>query len=70
MTLEEYRQSNKLTYGKLAELIGAKHPTIARRYCLPIGHADRMIPNFDYMERIVTVTAGAVQPNDFYMRRM
>ncbi|MGB0467944.1 MAG: helix-turn-helix domain-containing protein [Pontibacterium sp.] len=70
MTLDEYRRANKLTYKQLAEQLGASHPTIARRYCLPIGHKDRMIPNMEYMERIMTITSGAVQPNDFYIRRI
>ena len=69
MTLEEYRQAQGLTYKRLAELIGAKHPTMARRYCLPHGHKDRMIPQIEYMERIMTLTNGQVQPNDFYVRR-
>ena len=69
MTLEEYRQAQGLTYSKLAKLIGAKHATIARRYCLPHGHKDRMIPQVEYMERIVNFTGGMVQPNDFYLRR-
>ena len=57
-------------YRQLAELLGASHATVARRWCLDIGNKDRMIPAPDFMERIVNVTDGAVTPNDFYLRRM
>jgi len=70
MTLDEYRKSKKLTYKSLAELLGAAHPTVARRWCLPIHHKNRMIPNQEFMERIMTMTDGSVTPNDFYIRRM
>jgi len=69
MTLDEFRRSKNLSYKRLSELIGASHATVARRWCLPAEHQDRMIPAADFMERIMTVTDGAVQPNDFYVRR-
>tara|TARA_R100000654_G_scaffold21098_1_gene42599 strand:+ start:1252 stop:1464 length:213 start_codon:yes stop_codon:yes gene_type:complete len=69
MTLDEFRKSKNLSYKRLSELVGAKHATVARRWCLPQGHEQRMIPAPNYMEKIMTVTDGAVQPNDFYVRR-
>ena len=57
MTLEDYRQQQKLSYKQLAELLGASHATVARRWCLGIDHKDRMIPAPDFMERIVLVTS-------------
>ncbi len=70
MTLEDYRKQQKLSYKQLAELLGASHATVARRWCLGIDHKDRMIPAPDFMERIVLVTDGSVMPNDFYLKRM
>ena len=66
MKLIEYKQQKKISYAKLASLIGASHATIARRFCLPKTHKDRMIPSAKYMAAIMTVTDGAVTPNDFY----
>lgn len=66
MTLKEFKDQNKISFAKLAALIGASHATVARRYCLPKTHKDRMIPNAKYMAAIMTVTDGAVTPNDFY----
>lgn len=66
MTLLEFKQRNKLSYARLAALIGADHATIARRFCLPKTHKDRMIPSARYMDAIITATNGAVTPNDFY----
>ena len=70
MTLDDFRRQQKLTYRQLAELLGASHATVARRWCLDIDNKDRMIPAPNFMERIVNVTDGAVTPNDFYLRRM
>jgi len=66
MTLREFKDQNKMSYAKLATMIGASHATIARRFCLPRTHKDRMIPSAKYMASIMTVTDGAVTPNDFY----
>jgi transcriptional regulator with XRE-family HTH domain len=66
MTLDEYRKERRLSLAALAGLLGAPHATIARRWCLPRGHPNAMIPSPKYMLRIMDVTAGAVQPNDFY----
>ena len=70
MTLEDFRKQQKLTYKQLAELLGASHATVARRWCLGIDAKDRMIPAPEFMERIVSVTNGSVMPNDFYLRRL
>jgi len=70
MTLEDFRKQQKLTYRQLAELLGASHATVARRWCLGIDAKDRMIPAPEFMERIVSVTNGSVMPNDFYLRRL
>ena len=67
MTLEDFRKQQKLTYKQLAELLGASHATVARRWCLGIDHKDRMIPAPDFMERIVLVTDGSVMPSTGYM---
>jgi len=67
MTLNDYRIEKKLTYGKLAKLLGAAHATIVRRWCLPVGHPQRMIPSPRYMSRIKTLTMGAVRADSFYM---
>jgi hypothetical protein len=66
MTLDEYRQQKRLTFAALAAMFGAKHATIVRRWCLPSHHPQAMIPSPKYMMIIMDVTAGAVQPNDFY----
>lgn len=66
MLLNEYRTQNKLSFQKLATICGAGHATVARRWCLPTNHKDRMIPNKKFMQIIQNVTMGAVQPNDFY----
>ena len=68
MTLEDFRKQQKLSYKQLAELLGASHATVARRWCLPRGHKDRLIPNENYMDKIILLTNGEVMPNDFYVR--
>lgn len=67
MTLEQWRKQKKLSYSKLAKLLGASHATIVRRWCLSEGEKDRMIPSAKYMQRIVLLTDGRVQPNDYYL---
>ncbi len=66
MTLNEYRTQHKLSFERLATICGARHATVARRWCLPTNHKDRMIPNKKFMLVIQNITMGAVQPNDFY----
>ena len=66
MTLKEYKDQNNLSYARLAKLIGVSHATVARRYCLPKEHKDHMIPKLKFMIAIMTVSGGAVTPNDFY----
>tara|TARA_R100001079_G_scaffold45368_1_gene23051 strand:+ start:1801 stop:2046 length:246 start_codon:yes stop_codon:yes gene_type:complete len=68
MTLNEFRLQRNLTYGQLARLIGVNHPRMAQRWCLDFDDPDRQIP-IKYMEAILTVTQGAVTPNDFFIRR-
>jgi len=41
---------------------------MAQRWCLDFDDPDRQIP-IKYMEAILTVTQGAVTPNDFFIRR-
>tara|TARA_R110001606_G_scaffold370099_1_gene526380 strand:- start:37 stop:252 length:216 start_codon:yes stop_codon:yes gene_type:complete len=66
MKLNEWRLSKKLSYRDLAYKVGAKHATIARRWCLSEEHPQRLIPNPDYMKAIMLATDGAVNANDFY----
>jgi hypothetical protein len=69
MTLEQWRVRKKLSYGKLAKLLGASHASVVSRWCRDIDDKDRMIPKPPYMEAIYRLTDGSVQPNDFYLRR-
>lgn len=66
MTLDQYRKSNRLSLAALAAQLGASHATVVRRWCLPLEHPQSMIPSPQFMLRIVDLTGGAVQPNDFY----
>jgi len=66
MKLEQFRSNKKLSYGQLASRLGANHATIVRRWCLPKGHKQRMIPSEKYMDNIINYTQSAVMPNDFY----
>jgi transcriptional regulator with XRE-family HTH domain len=66
MTLDEYRKSKRLSLAALAAQLGASHATVVRRWCLPLEHPQSMIPSPAFMTRIMEVTGGAVQPNDFY----
>tara|TARA_Y100000589_G_scaffold323438_1_gene357972 strand:- start:148 stop:369 length:222 start_codon:yes stop_codon:yes gene_type:complete len=69
MKLDTWRRENGLSYRALAQKLGQKEATIARRWCLPPGHQDQLIPRKGpNMDRIIEVTNGAVMPNDFYMR--
>ena len=69
MTLEEYRLENNLSYKKLAEKLGFKEATVARRWCLPKNHDQALTPNPKNLSLILEVTMGAVTPNDFIIRR-
>ena len=66
MTLNEYKNQNEMSYGQLAELLGASHAAVVRRWCLRPTHPDRMIPSTAFMKKIHDLTEGSVQPNDFY----
>jgi transcriptional regulator with XRE-family HTH domain len=66
MTLEEWRNKKKLSYPQLAKKLGAAHGTVARRWCLPKDHKDRMIPSPKFMAIIHESTLGEVTANDFY----
>lgn len=69
MTLEEYRLQNNLSYKKLAEKLGFKEATVARRWCLPKGHDQALTPSPRNLGLILEVTMGSVTPNDFIIRR-
>jgi len=73
LTLNDYRLQKGWSYGQLANLLDAGHAQMARRWCLPKGHKDRLIPSNrgskNYMSRIIELTKGQVQPNDFYIDR-
>lgn len=60
MTLREYLQKEKKNTAWFARLIGVVH-CVARRWVM--GEA---VPSVKYMGKIVAVTKGEVQPNDFY----
>ena len=68
MKLNEYRGRQGWSYSELARQGGAPHATVARRWCLPRGHKDRLIPNENYMDKIILLTNGEGMPNDFYVR--
>lgn len=69
MTLDQWRIKKRLSYRKLAKLLGTRHATIARRWCMPPDSEERAIPSAKYMDLIVQLTNGAVTPNDFYLQR-
>ena len=69
MLLNDYRLKKGWNYTDLARLVGVKHATIVRRWCLPHGDKERLIPRQDNMDKIIVLTNGEVMPNDFYMRR-
>jgi hypothetical protein len=69
MTLEEYRLQNSLSYKKLAEKLGFKEATVARRWCLPKDHNQALTPSSRNLSLILQVTMGSVTPNDFIIRR-
>tara|TARA_Y100001938_G_C8060736_1_gene417055 strand:- start:702 stop:950 length:249 start_codon:yes stop_codon:yes gene_type:complete len=66
--LDDWRKSKKLSYAKLAKLVGQNEATVARRWCMPPGHPNQLIPRKGKnMDRIIEVTQGSVMPNDFYL---
>ena len=67
MQLDNFRTNQGWSLTKLAEKVGASHATVVRRWCLPHGHKDRLVPSPAYMQRIVDVSDGSVMPNDFYL---
>jgi hypothetical protein len=69
MTLDQWRCRKRLSYSKLARLLGAPHATVVRRWCLPVDHSNRVIPSTKYMARVVQLSDGSVTPNDFYLQR-
>lgn len=73
MTLNAYRLMKGWSYGQLAQRLGTKHAQMARRWCLPMDHTDYLVPSnrgaTKYMSRILELTRGEVQPNDFFIQR-
>jgi len=69
MKLDTWRKNKGHSYRGLAKLLNVSGATVVRRWCLPMSHADYRIPSFDHMKRILELTQGAVQPNDFYIER-
>ena len=66
MTLQEYKEKNKLTNKDLAKLIGlsGKNPIVSViRYL-----KSERLPHPRFMKVITEKTKGSVQPNDFYNR--
>ena len=63
--LEDYRTRNKLSYKQLAVILKI-HERTARRHCRPLGDLDFHLPVQKTMEKIIIMTQGYVQHNDFY----
>jgi hypothetical protein len=63
--LEDYRTRNKYSFKKLAGMLEI-HERTARRHCRPLGDLDFHLPIQKTMEKIIIITEGYVQPNDFY----
>jgi hypothetical protein len=64
MTLQEYKEKNKLTNKDLAKLIGlsGKNPIVSViRYL-----KSERLPHPRIMKTIINKTNGLVKPNDFY----
>ena len=64
MTLQEYKEKNKLTNKDLAKLIGltGKNPIVSViRYL-----KSERLPHPRFMKVITEKTKGLVQPNDFF----
>ena len=69
MTLDEYRLANGLSYKALAEKLGFKEATVARRWCLSKSHPQALTPSPRNLSLILNVTMSSVTPNDFIIRR-
>tara|TARA_R100000234_G_C4973121_1_gene167240 strand:+ start:372 stop:605 length:234 start_codon:yes stop_codon:yes gene_type:complete len=63
--LEDYRKRNNFTYKMLAQKLDVSVRT-AIRHCRPLGATGFHLPQQKTMERIIILTEGYVQPNDFY----
>lgn len=61
MKLNDWLKEEGQTYSWLAREVGASHASVARRWCL-----EGMVPTSRFMTKIVMLTEGKVQPNDFY----
>lgn len=64
MKLEEWRKNQRLTYHELGQKLGLGFEA-ARRLCLPPEDRFRRVPSLDRLQRIIVLTAGAVQLADF-----
>ena len=60
MTLADYIKHEQITVAEFARILGMEHRQTLHRYV-----AGRVPPK-DVMEKIVAVTGGLVQPNDFF----
>lgn len=69
MKLDTWRKSKGHSYRALAKLVGASHASVVRRWCQKMDHPDFRIPGPKYMLRLMEVSQGEVQPNDFYLDR-
>jgi predicted transcriptional regulator len=61
MKLEDWRKTKGMSFSCLAREVGASHASVARRWCL-----GGMVPSTKFMTKIVMLTEGQVQPNDFF----
>lgn len=64
MTLDEYRKEKGWSYGKLSQVLDVGHSRMTSRWC-----RGEVIPTKEHMLRIIKLTHGAVQPNDFYIAK-
>lgn len=62
MTLEKYMKANGYTDNKFADQIGVS------RVAVTLYRNGQRIPRPAVMERIMDVTSGQVNPNDFYSK--
>jgi transcriptional regulator with XRE-family HTH domain len=62
MTLKKYMEANGYTDTKFADQIGVS------RVAVTLYRNGQRIPRPAVMERIVDVTSGQVNPNDFYIK--
>ena len=66
MLLNDYLEQNDPSFSETARALGVAHATVVRRWCLPAGNSERLIPKRANMDKIVAFTGGKVMPNDFY----